>query len=101
MRKKWTRFLSMSLSLAMILSNNIMPVATYADTNDNESETVIYADDMAYDKTTGHFYKLSSVGTYEQVNAEAKESGGYLACISSAEENEIVAKVSSTGTTTA
>ena len=54
MRKKWTRFLSMSLSLAMILSNNIMPVATYADTNDNESETVIYADDMAYDKTTGH-----------------------------------------------
>ena len=100
MRKKWTRFLSMSLSLAMILSNNIMPVATYADTNDNESETVIYADDMAYDKTTGHFYKLSSVGTYEQVNAEAKESGGYLACISSAEENEIVAKVSSTGKTT-
>ena len=57
-------------------------------------------DDMAYDTTTGHFYKLSSVGTYEQVNAEAKESGGYLACISSAEENEIVAKVSSTGKTT-
>ena len=95
MRKKWTRFLSMSLSLAMILSNNIMPATTYADTNDNESETVIYADDMAYDKTTGHFYKLSSVGTYEQVNAEAKESGGYLACISSAEENEIVTKVAS------
>ena len=95
MRKKWTRFLSMSLSLAMILSNNIMPVATYADTNDNESETVIYADDMAYDKTTGHFYKLSSAGTYEQVNAEAKESGGYLVCISSAEENEIVTKVAS------
>ena len=95
MRKKWTRFLSMSLSLAMILSNNIMPATTYADTNDNESETVIYADDMAYDKTTGHFYKLSSVGTYEQVNTEAKESGGYLACISSAEENEIVTKVAS------
>ena len=57
-------------------------------------------DNMAYDTTTGHFYKLSSVGTYEQVNAEAKESGGYLACISSAEENEIVAKVSSTGKTT-
>ena len=40
-----------------------------------------------------------SVGTYEQVNAEAKERS-YLACISSAEERiEIVAKVSSTGKT--
>lgn len=51
MRKKVTRFLSMSLSLAMIFTNNFMPVSTYAAT-DNSEENVMYADNMAYDKTT-------------------------------------------------
>lgn len=93
MRKKVTRFLSMSLSLAMIFTNNFMPVSTYAAT-DNSEENVMYADNMAYDKTTGHLYKLTSEeGNYERVLALAKESGGYLACISNARENDIVANV--------
>lgn len=93
MRKKVTRFLSMTLSLAMIFTNNFMPVSTYAAT-DNSEENVVYADNMAYDKTTGHLYKLTSEeGNYERVLALAKESGGYLACISNARENDIVANV--------
>lgn len=93
MRKKVTRFLSMTLSLAMIFTNNFMPVSTYAAT-DNSEENVMYADNMAYDKTTGHLYKLTSEeGNYERVLALAKESGGYLACISNARENDIVANV--------
>lgn len=93
MRKKVTRFLSMTLSLAMIFTNNFMPVSTYAAT-DNSEENVMYADNIAYDKTTGHLYKLTSEeGNYERVLALAKESGGYLACISNARENDIVANV--------
>ena len=93
MRKKVTRFLSITLSLAMIFTNNFMPVSTYAAT-DNSEENVMYADNIAYDKTTGHLYKLTSEeGNYERVLALAKESGGYLACISNARENDIVANV--------
>ena len=93
MRKKVTRFLSMTLPLAMIFTNNFMPVSTYAAT-DNSEENVMYADNIAYDKTTGHLYKLTSEeGNYERVLALAKESGGYLACISNARENDIVANV--------
>ena len=102
MRRKWKKLLSTTLALAMVVTTiGVREVPVSAAEEENTNESVVYMDNMAYDTTTGHFYKLSSVGTYEQVNAEAKESGGYLACISSAEENEIVAKVSSTGTTTA
>lgn len=102
MRRKWKKLLSTTLALAMVITTiGVREVPVSAAEEENTNESVVYMDNMAYDTTTGHFYKLSSVGTYEQVNAEAKESGGYLACISSAEENEIVAKVSSTGTTTA
>ena len=102
MRRKWKKLLSTTLALAMVITTiGVREVPVSAAEEEDTNESVVYMDDMAYDTTTGHFYKLSSVGTYEQVNAEAKESGGYLACISSAEENEIVAKVSSTGTTTA
>ena len=101
MRRKWKKLLSTTLALAMVITTiGVREVPVSAAEEENTNESVVYMDDMAYDTTTGHFYKLSSVGTYEQVNAEAKESGGYLACISSAEENEIVAKVSSTGKTT-
>ena len=101
MRRKWKKLLSTTLALAMVITTiGVREVPVSAAEEGNTNESVVYMDDMAYDTTTGHFYKLSSVGTYEQVNAEAKESGGYLACISSAEENEIVAKVSSTGKTT-
>ena len=101
MRRKWKKLLSTTLALAMVVTTiGVREVPVSAAEEENTNESVVYMDDMAYDTTTGHFYKLSSVGTYEQVNAEAKESGGYLACISSAEENEIVAKVSSTGKTT-
>ena len=101
MRKKWKKLLSTTLALAMVVTTiGVREVPVNAAEEENTNESVVYMDNMAYDTTTGHFYKLSSVGTYEQVNAEAKESGGYLACISSAEENEIVAKVSSTGKTT-
>ena len=100
--RKWKKLLSTTLALAMVVTTiGVREVPVSAAEEENTNESVVYMDNMAYDTTTGHFYKLSSVGTYEQVNAEAKESGGYLACISSAEENEIVAKVSSTGTTTA
>ena len=102
MRRKWKKLLSTTLALAMVITTiGVREVPVSAAEEEDTNESVVYMDDMAYDTTTGHFYKLSSVGTYEQVNAEAKESGGYLACISSAEENEIVAKVSSTGKTTA
>ena len=102
MRRKWKKLLSTTLALAMVVTTiGVREVPVSAAEEEDTNESVVYMDNMAYDTTTGHFYKLSSVGTYEQVNAEAKESGGYLACISSAEENEIVAKVSSTGTTTA
>ena len=102
MRRKWKKLLSTTLALAMVITTiGVREVPVSAAEEEDTNESVVYMDNMAYDTTTGHFYKLSSVGTYEQVNAEAKESGGYLACISSAEENEIVAKVSSTGTTTA
>ena len=102
MRRKWKKLLSTTLALAMVITTiGVREVPVSAAEEENTNESVVYMDNMAYDTTTGHFYKLSSVGTYEQVNAEAKESGGYLACISSAEENEIVAKVSSTGKTTA
>ena len=102
MRRKWKKLLSTTLALAMVVTTiGVREVPVSAAEEENTNESVVYMDNMAYDTTTGHFYKLSSVGTYEQINAEAKESGGYLACISSAEENEIVAKVSSTGTTTA
>ena len=102
MRRKWKKLLSTTLALAMVITTiGVREVPVSAAEEENTNESVVYMDNMAYDTTTGHFYKLSSVGTYEQVNAEAKESGGYLACISSAEENEIVAKVSSTETTTA
>ena len=101
MRRKWKKLLSTTLALAMVITTiGVREVPVSAAEEENTNESVVYMDNMAYDTTTGHFYKLSSVGTYEQVNAEAKESGGYLACISSAEENEIVAKVSSTGKTT-
>ena len=101
MRRKWKKLLSTTLALAMVITTiGVREVPVSAAEEEDTNESVVYMDDMAYDTTTGHFYKLSSVGTYEQVNAEAKESGGYLACISSAEENEIVAKVSSTGKTT-
>ena len=101
MRRKWKKLLSTTLALAMVVTTiGVREVPVSAAEEENTNESVVYMDNMAYDTTTGHFYKLSSVGTYEQVNAEAKESGGYLACISSAEENEIVAKVSSTGKTT-
>ena len=101
MRRKWKKLLSTTLALAMVVTTiGVREVPVSAAEEEDTNESVVYMDDMAYDTTTGHFYKLSSVGTYEQVNAEAKESGGYLACISSAEENEIVAKVSSTGKTT-
>ena len=101
MRRKWKKLLSTTLALAMVVTTiGVREVPVSAAEEGDTNESVVYMDDMAYDTTTGHFYKLSSVGTYEQVNAEAKESGGYLACISSAEENEIVAKVSSTGKTT-
>ena len=101
MRRKWKKLLSTTLALAMVITTiGVREVPVSAAKEEDTNESVVYMDDMAYDTTTGHFYKLSSVGTYEQVNAEAKESGGYLACISSAEENEIVAKVSSTGKTT-
>ena len=101
MRRKWKKLLSTTLALAMVVTTiGVCEVPVSAAEEENTNESVVYMDNMAYDTTTGHFYKLSSVGTYEQVNAEAKESGGYLACISSAEENEIVAKVSSTGKTT-
>ena len=101
MRRKWKKLLSTALALAMVVTTiGVREVPVSAAEEEDTNESVVYMDNMAYDTTTGHFYKLSSVGTYEQVNAEAKESGGYLACISSAEENEIVAKVSSTGTTT-
>ena len=101
MRRKWKKLLSTTLALAMVVTTiGVREVSVSAAEEENTNESVVYMDNMAYDTTTGHFYKLSSVGTYEQVNAEAKESGGYLACISSAEENEIVAKVSSTGKTT-
>ena len=99
--RKWKKLLSTTLALAMVITTiGVREVPVSAAEEENTNESVVYMDNMAYDTTTGHFYKLSSVGTYEQVNAEAKESGGYLACISSAEENEIVAKVSSTGKTT-
>ena len=99
--RKWKKLLSTTLALAMVITTiGVREVPVSAAKEEDTNESVVYMDDMAYDTTTGHFYKLSSVGTYEQVNAEAKESGGYLACISSAEENEIVAKVSSTGKTT-
>ena len=101
MRRKWKKLLSTTLALAMVITTiGVREVPVSAAEEEDTNESVVYMDNMAYDTTTGHFYKLSSVGTYEQVNAEAKESGGYLACISSAEENEIVAKVSSTGKTT-
>ena len=101
MRRKWKKLLSTTLALAMVITTiGVREVPVSAAEEEDTNESGVYMDDMAYDTTTGHFYKLSSVGTYEQVNAEAKESGGYLACISSAEENEIVAKVSSTGKTT-
>ena len=101
MRRKWKKLLSTTLALAMVITTiGVREVPVSAAEEEDTNESVVYMDDMAYDTTTGHFYKLSSVGTYEQVNAEAKESGGYLAYISSAEENEIVAKVSSTGKTT-
>ena len=101
MRRKWKKLLSTTLALAMVVTTiGVREVPVSAAEEENTNESVVYMDNMAYDTTTGHFYKLSSVGTYEQVNAEAKKSGGYLACISSAEENEIVAKVSSTGKTT-
>ena len=101
MRRKWKKLLSTTLALAMVITTiGVREVPVSAAEEEDTNESVVYMDDMAYDTTTGHFYKLSSVGTYEQVNVEAKESGGYLACISSAEENEIVAKVSSTGKTT-
>ena len=101
MRRKWKKLLSTTLALAMVVTTiGVREVPVSAAEEENTNGSVVYMDNMAYDTTTGHFYKLSSVGTYEQVNAEAKESGGYLACISSAEENEIVAKVSSTGKTT-
>ncbi len=101
MRRKWKITKSTTLALAMVVTILVYVKSGKSDGRKrNTNESVVYMDNMAYDTTTGHFYKLSSVGTYEQVNAEAKESG-YLACISSAEERiEIVAKVSSTGKTT-
>ena len=82
MRRKWKKLLSTTLALAMVITTiGVREVPVSAAEEENTNESVVYMDNMAYDTTTGHFYKLSSVGTYEQVNAEAKESGGYLACI--------------------
>ena len=79
MRRKWKKLLSTTLALAMVVTTiGVREVPVSAAEEENTNESVVYMDNMAYDTTTGHFQKLSSVGTYEQVNAEAKESGGYM-----------------------
>lgn len=89
MVRKAKRIISMLMALAMIFSSvSISEKTVHADTNES---SVVYAGNYAYDKTSGHLYELVNSNTkWEDAKNAAEKKGGYLVCISSADENEMV-----------
>lgn len=94
MRKIWKQLISISMSLIMALGSNVVMTQTaYADeeTGTETKQEIVYGDDVAYDPNTGHSYEfVNSSVNYSTAKKEAKNKGGYLICISSKEENNIV-----------
>lgn len=94
MRKIWKQLISISMSLIMALGSNVVMTQTaYADeeTGTETKQEIVYVDDMAYDPNTGHSYEfVNSSVDYSTAKQVAKNKGGYLICISSKEENNIV-----------
>ena len=94
MRKIWKQLISISMSLIMALGSNVVMTQTaYADeeTGTETKQEIVYGDEVAYDPNTGHSYEfVNSSVNYSTAKKEAKNKGGYLICISSKEENNIV-----------
>lgn len=92
MVKKFKQLLSVTMALAMIFSS--LGISEQTISAETTETNVVYSGNFAYDKTTGHLYEfVKETKSWNDAKSAAETKGGYLVCISSAEENALVSNL--------